>query len=131
MLETSTPMATLPAADLNRAKAWYAEKLGLEPVMEDEERGGAAYELGGSRFLIYVSEFAGTNKATAMSFWMENFDDVAAGLRDKGVEFQELDFGEMGKTVDGVITSPDGTEKSAWFEDSEGNILNISTPPAQ
>jgi hypothetical protein len=43
------------------------------------------------------------------------------------VAFEEVDFGEMGKTVDGVITSPDGTMKAAWFKDSEGNILSVST----
>lgn len=129
MFEGSTVMATLAASDLERAKTWYADKLGLEPVMEDEARGGAVYEAGDSRFLLYLSEFAGTNKATAASITVDDFDDVVDQLRANGVVFQELDFGEMGKTVDGVITSPDGSEKGAWFEDSEGNILNLSTPP--
>lgn len=131
MFETSTVMATLAASDLDRAKTWYAEKLGLEPVMEDDERGGAVFEAGGSRFLVYLTEFAGTNKATAMSLAVDNFDEVVNQLRANGVRFQDVDFGEMGKTVDGVITSPDGSESAAWFEDSEGNILNISTPPSE
>ena len=131
MFEASTSIATLPAADLDRAKAWYSDKFGIAPAMEDTERGLVVYEVGDSRFLVYMSEFAGTNKATAATFLVENFDDVAAELRDKGVEFQEVDFGEGGKTVDGVISSPDGSEKGAWFSDSEGNILNISTPPAE
>ncbi|HEU4917601.1 MAG TPA: VOC family protein [Acidimicrobiia bacterium] len=127
----NTPLiAALPASDLDRAKAWYSEKLGLEPVWEDEY-GGAHYEAGGSRFLVFVSPFAGTNQATAAGFTVENFDEMIEDLRAKGVTFEEVDFGEMGKTVDGVISSADGMSKAAWFKDSEGNILSLSTlPPA-
>lgn len=130
MFEASPLMPTLPAADLDRAKAWYSNYLGLEPSTEDAERGSAMYEVGGSGFLVYQSEFAGTNQATAAGFVVENFDDVVDELRGKGVQFEDIDFGEMGHTVDGVITSPDGTEKGAWFRDSEGNILGLSTRPA-
>ena len=56
---------TLPAADMERAKAFYREKLGLEPIEEGPD-GSATYELGSSRMILYPSEFAGTNKATAM-----------------------------------------------------------------
>lgn len=125
----NTPLtAALPASDLDRAKAWYSEKLGLEPVWEDEY-GGAHYEAGGTRFLVYVSPFAGTNQATAAGFSVENFDEMIGELRGKGVTFEEVDFGELGKTIDGVISSPDGMGKAAWFKDSEGNILALTTPP--
>ena len=130
MFESSPLEPTLPAADLARAKAWYSDKLGLEPVSEDAELGSAMYEVGGSRFLVYMSEFAGTNQATAANFTVEDFDNVVDQLRAKGVQLEDLDFGEMGATVDGVITSPDGSGKGAWFKDSEGNILAVSTPPA-
>jgi hypothetical protein len=96
--------------------------------MEDEERRSAIYDHAGSKFLLYESEFAGTNQATAAGFLVEDFDDVIARLRAAGVAFEELDFGEAGKTEDGVITSPDG-DKGAWFKDSEGNVLAMSTPP--
>ncbi|HET9202463.1 MAG TPA: VOC family protein [Acidimicrobiia bacterium] len=125
----NTPLtAALPASDLDRAKAWYSEKLGLQPVWEDEY-GGAHYEAGGTHFLVYVSPFAGTNQATAAGFSVENFDEMIGELRGKGVTFEEVDFGELGKTIDGVISSPDGMGKAAWFKDSEGNILALSTPP--
>lgn len=130
MFEGSPLQPTLPASDLARAKAWYADKLGLEPASEDSERGSALYELGGSRFLLYMSQFAGTNDATAAAFTVDNFDTVVDQLRAKGVQFEDVDFGEMGQTVDGVISSPDGSEKGAWFKDSEGNILSVSTKPA-
>ncbi len=113
---------TLPAADMGRAKAWYEEKLGLRPVEEDEFD-GAWYETGETPFLLYPSEFAGTNQATAASFSFEDFDTAVASLRSRGVVFDEFDYEDF-KTVDGVLTLPDG-RKGAWFRDSEGNILNI------
>ena len=109
----NTPIeATLPAVRLERAKRWYSEKLGLEPVEEDEY-GGAHYEAGGSEFVVFLSPFAGTNQATVLGFNVDNFDEVIDQLRSKGVTFEEVDFGELGKTVDGVITTPDGGEQGS------------------
>lgn len=130
MLENSPMQPVLPVADIQRAKAWYAEKLGMEPAMEDEERGMAIYQHAGSMFLLYTTEHAGTNKATAAGFIVDDFDDVVTQLRQNGVSFQEVDFGEGGKTVDGVLTAADGAGKSVWFEDSEGNVIAMSTVPA-
>ena len=118
--------AVLPASDLERAKRWYSEKLGLDPVSEDEY-GGLQYETGGGTFLVYLSEFAGTNRATAAGFQVDDFDGAVASLRANGVVFEDVDFGEFGATVDGVISMPDSTDKAAWFKDSEGNILSLST----
>ena len=127
MFENVPLSAALPASDIERARRWYSEKLGLEPVSFDEY-GGMLYETGAARFLVYPSAFAGTNKATAAGFTVDNFDDVIGQLRERGVDFEEVNFGEMGKTVDGVITFPDGAQKAAWIKDSEGNILGVSTP---
>ncbi|MDJ0925560.1 MAG: VOC family protein, partial [Acidimicrobiia bacterium] len=122
----NTPLhAVLPASDLDRAKRWYSEKLGLEPVSEDEY-GGARYEAGGATFLVYQSQFAGTNQSTAAGFQVEDFDGAVAALRSNGVVFEHVDFGDMGSTIDGVITLADGKDKAAWFKDSEGNILSLS-----
>jgi len=123
----NTPLhPVLPASDLDRAKQWYADKLGLQPVEEDEY-GGLQYETGGGTFLVYLSEFAGTNQATAAGFRVDDFDSAIATLRANGVTFEDVDFGEMGSSVDGVISTPDGKDKAAWFKDSEGNILSLST----
>ena len=123
----TTPLhPVLAASDLERAKRWYSDKLGLEPVEEDEY-GGATYETGGGTFLVYTSEFAGTNKATAAGFRVDDFDAAIAELRANGVVFEDVDFGELGVSVDGVISTPDGKDKAAWFKDSEGNILSLST----
>jgi catechol 2,3-dioxygenase-like lactoylglutathione lyase family enzyme len=116
----------LAASDIGRAREWYSQKLGLEPVSEGLF-GELRYELGGAHFLVYQSQFAGTNEATAAGFQVDDFDDVIKKLRQNNVSFEHVDFGEMGSTVDGVIASPDGKAKAAWFKDSEGNILSLST----
>jgi catechol 2,3-dioxygenase-like lactoylglutathione lyase family enzyme len=116
--------ATLPASDYERAKAWYSDKLGLTPVEEEPGNQGAWYETGGAQFLVYESGFAGTNQATSASFRTDDFDAAIAQLRASGVVLEEYDF-EGFKTVDGVLTTPEGN-RGAWFKDSEGNILAIS-----
>ena len=126
MFEDVPIRPSFPASDLGRAKRWYSEKLGLDPVRE-LEYGDVEYETGGVRFLIYQTELAGTNEATAASFVVDDFDEVIASLRSSGVVFEHVDFGEFGATIDGVIESPDGSNKSAWFKDSEGNILSLTT----
>ena len=126
MLENVPIRPSFPASDLERAKRWYSEKLGLDPVRE-LDYGDVEYQTGGVRFLIYQTELAGTNEATAASFVVDDFDEVIASLRTSGVLFEDVDFGEFGATVDGVIESPDGSNKSAWFKDSEGNILSLTT----
>jgi predicted enzyme related to lactoylglutathione lyase len=118
--------AALPASDIERAKAWYAEKLGLRPARED--MGGALYEIEATRFLLYPSQFAGTNKATSAGFTVDDVEETVAKLREKGVTFEEYDFPGL-KTENGVATfeSEQGTGKAAWFKDSEGNILSVGT----
>ena len=117
---------TLPASDLERAKAWYASVLGLEPV-ETSEDGSYWYEVGGNRFLVYSSQFAGSNKATAMAIGVDDVAATVADLRSKGAVFEDYDYGDDFRTVDGIFTAPSGTEL-AWLKDSEGNILGLATP---
>lgn len=114
--------ASLPASDLARARAWYHDKLDLKPVEEDGA-GNMWFETGGERWFVYESQFAGTNQATAAAWLVPDLESVAAGLRARGVVFEEYDMGEF-KTEDGVLTLPDGS-KGAWFKDSEGNILGL------
>lgn len=115
---------SLPVSDLSRAKQWYLEKLDLKPVREDEMAGGAFYETGGGQFLLYQSEFAGTNQATAAGWQVEDVPAKVAELRSRGVVFEEYDFGDEFKTKDGILALPDG-RLGAWFKDSEGNILSL------
>lgn len=116
---------TLPAADLDRAKAWYTKILGLEPV-EIEPMGEIWYELGGSRFMVYESQFAGTNQATAAGLLVDDVESTVASLTERGAVLEEYDFGEDFRTVNGIMTLPDGRQ-AAWIKDSEGNILGLSS----
>ena len=123
MLNEFTCAATIPAKDLAGARRWYSEKLGLEPSQEGPE--GLRYDAGkGTGFLLYQSQFAGTNQATAMGWEVVDFDAEVAELRNRGVTFEEYDLEDY-KTVDGVVTMPDGS-RGCWFKDSEGNILSVS-----
>jgi catechol 2,3-dioxygenase-like lactoylglutathione lyase family enzyme len=122
------PMATrLAASDIGRARAWYADKLGLKP--EKEEMGGQAlwYRTGGTWFLVYQTETAGTARNTVGGWEVAGLESLMAELRSRGVTFEDYDFGEM-KTVDGLL-SMDGY-KAAWFADSEGNILELTEAPS-
>ena len=122
--ETPDISAMIAAADLERAKAWYRDKLGFEPVFEME---GvlAAYRSGDSSFAVYLTEFAGTAKNTAGVWRLTGIRDEVARLRGRGVEFEDYDFGDDGKTVGGIMSDADG-DQLAWFTDSEGNILALS-----
>jgi catechol 2,3-dioxygenase-like lactoylglutathione lyase family enzyme len=112
----------IPVADLERARKFYEEKLGLDPGKEFAE--GMIYKCGkGTTFYMYKSEGAGTSKAS-YAFW--EVDDVAAEvaqLKDRGVVFQEYDM--PGLTMENSIAT-EGGAKTAWFKDSEGNILAVS-----
>lgn len=116
--------AMLPAADLDRAKAWYAEKLGFEPanVMPDFV---LDYRSGDSRFEVYKTEFAGTAKNTVAVWRLAGLRDEVGRLRARGVVFEEYDFGPEGRTVGGILAEGE-SDLSAWFTDSEGNILALA-----
>jgi catechol 2,3-dioxygenase-like lactoylglutathione lyase family enzyme len=122
MLQDAQSFASIPAADLGRARAWYEEKLGLSPAME--MTGALMYQGGGgTAFLLYETEFAGTSKHTIAGWRVDDLDKEMADLRSRGVSFEDYDMPEL-KTVDGVAEF-EGT-RSAWFMDSEGNILNLN-----
>ncbi|HET6149676.1 MAG TPA: VOC family protein [Polyangia bacterium] len=124
MLGTAPIIAYVPALDLARARKFYEDKLGLVPKEEYGGGTGLVYECGqGSTFFMYQSPGAGTSKAN-QAFWA--VDDLAAemaALRAKGVRFEEYDLPGL-KTVNGVNVG--GGAKTAWFKDSEGNILALS-----
>jgi predicted enzyme related to lactoylglutathione lyase len=124
MLSEAPVAPALPASDFERAKAFYRETLELS--VAEEEPGAVTFACGqGTALLVYPSEFAGTNKATAAGFRVGDLDAVMARLRDRGVVFEDYDLPEL-KTVDGVATF-DGT-KVAFFKDTEGNILALTEP---
>ncbi|HCO02029.1 MAG TPA: glyoxalase [Actinobacteria bacterium] len=124
-LENYPVHSTVPAADLERAKAFYADKLGLEP--KDEQPGGIWYEAGGIRFLLYPTPSAGTAQNTAIGFAVDDIEKVVAELKDRGVVFEEYDFPGL-KTVDSIADT--GPIRAAWFKDSEGNIIGVVQLPS-
>jgi predicted enzyme related to lactoylglutathione lyase len=114
--------ATLPAADIGRARKFYTETLGFTPTRESEF--GITFELGGGTGLfLYPSEFAGTNKATAMTINVDDFDSTVSDLREKGISFMDFDYGEF-KTENGIAQTPEGP--GAWFADPDGNTLSLT-----
>lgn len=117
--------ATLPAADIERAKAWYASVLRLEPS-EITDSGDVWYEIGGTRLMLYPSRSAGTNQATAVNIRVDDVERTVAELVSRGAVFESYDFGEAFRTIDGIATSAAG-EKMAWLKDPEGNLVSIGS----
>jgi len=114
---------TLPAADIDRARTFYQDVAGFE-VSPPAPDGSVRVQVADNWIMVYPSAFAGTNQATAVGIGVGDIVAAVAHFRERGVHFEEYDFGDM-KTVDGILTMPDGT-KGAWFKDSEGNIIGLS-----
>ncbi|MGR0320183.1 VOC family protein [Agromyces sp. ZXT2-3] len=123
MFENSMVTAVLAASDLERAQRFWHDTFGLDPASTD--MGGATYVIGGGVVLVYESEFAGTNKATALGIMTDDLDRDMAALREKGVVFHDYDLPGL-KTEDGVVDMEG--ERGAWFDDSEGNIISLAQP---
>lgn len=121
MFANASTMTTLPAHDLQRALDFYHDRLGLSP--EHLKAGGAVFRCGSTWFFVYQTASAGTARNTAMSFIVDDVERAVAALRQNGVVFEEYDFPGL-KTING-IADLDG-ERSAWFIDSEGNIIAVS-----
>lgn len=122
MLSSLSVYTVLPVQDLQRARGFYREKLGLEPTME--KPGMLAYSgPSGYLFQLYETDTAGTARNTQMGLSTAHLDDDVAELRGLGVRFEEYDAPGL-KTEDGIAFV--GTERSAWFKDTEGNTICIS-----
>jgi predicted enzyme related to lactoylglutathione lyase len=121
MLSNATICAYFPASDVPRARKFYEEVIGLVPKVEFA--GGVIYECGGSDVFLYPTPNAGTSKAS-QAFW--HVDDVEAEVKElkaRGVTFEEYDM--PGITMSNSIATGGGA-KTAWFKDTEGNILAVS-----
>lgn len=112
---------TVPVSDIERAKAWYKDKLGLTPKSEDP--GGAWYESGGSDFALFPTPFAGTAQNTCMEWSVKDIKATVEELKGQGVTFEHYDM--PGVEWDGDIAVM-GPYKASWMKDSEGNILGIT-----
>jgi predicted enzyme related to lactoylglutathione lyase len=122
MLSDGQAAASLAVSDIDRAKKFYSETLGL--TITQESPGGILYQAGkGTAVFVYPSQFAGTNKATAVAVNVEDLEATVADLRSRGVEFMEYDFPGL-KTENGVAQTPEGP--AAWFADPDGNIVGVT-----
>jgi catechol 2,3-dioxygenase-like lactoylglutathione lyase family enzyme len=132
MLDNARVATRLPTQDLDRARRFYAEKLGLEPV--DERPGGLLYRLADGDFALYASAGSAPGTFTQMAFEVDDLDAVVTELERRGVVFEDVDVPDL-RTVDGIADiegnypSKGATgERAAWFRDSEGNLLGIGQP---
>ena len=116
----ATPM--IAVKDLDRARKFYEETLGLEAK---QEMGGEVLTVQSGRtpITVYRSEFAGTNKATALTFDVEDIESEVRELKEKGIFFEHYDLD--GLTPKGDIYEGQGGFKTAWFKDPDGNILSL------
>jgi catechol 2,3-dioxygenase-like lactoylglutathione lyase family enzyme len=132
MLGNARVAARIPVQDLQRARAFYSEKLGLEPI--EERPGGLLYRCASGEFALFESGGTSAGTFTQMAWEVDDLDTVVNELRSRGVVFEEYDFPGLA-TVDGIAEvegnypSKGGKgERAAWFKDSEGNMLGIGEP---
>lgn len=123
MLAKKNPTATVAVKKIEPAKRFYEDKLGLEPLRA-ESHGVITYKSGGSSLLVYESQFAGTNKATTVTWSVgTDFDDIVRSLQAKGVSFEHYDDLPQ-LTREGDVHRAEGL-KLAWFKDPDGNIHHL------
>jgi catechol 2,3-dioxygenase-like lactoylglutathione lyase family enzyme len=115
----ATPM--IAVRDLDRAKQFYTEKLGLKPTGEENSE-VFMLKSGDTTLSVYRSEFAGTNKATALTFDVDDIKSEVSELKSKGISFEHYDLD--GLKQEGDIYTAEGM-KTAWFKDPDGNILSM------
>jgi catechol 2,3-dioxygenase-like lactoylglutathione lyase family enzyme len=118
MFQPRAAMAAMPAQDFERAKGFYADKLGLTPVEDTDQ--GARYRVGETEFLLFPSTGKASGDHTQLGLEVDDLDSAVKTLRDEGVEFEEYDMPGF-KTVEGIAEGEG--QKAAWFKDSEGNLI--------
>ena len=122
MLADKNAVANLAVKNLDKARKFYEDTLGFKPVgSQDGEL--IVYRSGQSTFNVYCSEYAGSNRATAMTWAVgDDVEGVVQALKSKGVNFEHYDM--AGLQREGDVYSGGGM-KVAWFKDLDGNILNV------
>jgi predicted enzyme related to lactoylglutathione lyase len=119
MLQRAPMYAYIPAKDMARARRFYETNLGFVP--KQEVAGGVVYEFAhGTACFLYPTPNAGTSSASQAFWQVDDIEHEVAELRAKGVAFESYDMPGM---KDGIVTA--GGAKSAWFKDTEGNIMAL------
>ena len=120
MLEGARVHTTLPANDVERAKAFYTKKVGATPG--ESGPGGTFLTFGETRFVIYPTPNRNRGGHTQMGISVKDVNTAVRELRGRGVTFEDYDMPGL-KTVDGIAETAGG--KAAWFKDTEGNTIGI------
>jgi predicted enzyme related to lactoylglutathione lyase len=123
MLSDSKVTANIPASDLQRARDFYADKLGLSPTQEQAGEALLYRTAGGTDFQVYRTDYAGQAGHTIAQWHVDDIESQVHDLKAKGVTFEVYDM--PGVEWDGEIASMEGMGRAAWFRDSEGNIMCI------
>ena len=119
MLGNRDSAATVAVRDMDRAVRFYEETLGLTRI-HDEGGEAVAYQTGRSSLLVYRSEFAGSNQATAVTWSIgDALDECVRDLAGKGVGFEHYDMPNTQLEGDVHVS---GATRVAWFKDPDGNI---------
>ena len=121
MLKDATIHVYIPASDVARARKFYEEVIGLTP--KGEYAGGVIYECGGAEAFLYPTPNAGTSKASQAYWQVADVEAEVAELKARGVTFEAYDMPGM-PMKNSIVTG--GGAKTAWFKDTEGNILAVS-----
>lgn len=127
-LDAARVVTKLPVRDLGRARRFYLERLGLEPV--EERDGGLRYVCGTTEFHLFVSSGAASGLSTQIGFEVDDIEQTVAELRSRGVQFEPVDIAGF-EVEDDIVTVPDNYpskgrgERGAFFRDSEGNLLAL------
>jgi catechol 2,3-dioxygenase-like lactoylglutathione lyase family enzyme len=130
-LDSAHTVTKLPAQDLDRARRFYRDSLGLEPV--EERVGGLRYLCGTTEFHLFSSSGAASGTSTQMGFEVDDIDRVVADLRSRGLQLERFEMEGFG-AEDDVVVAPDNYpskgsgERGAFFRDSEGNLLGLAQP---
>lgn len=126
MLGNAKAVATLPVANLARARKFYEGKLGLKLLQANTsvpQYQDAMYEAGGGTRIYLYQRAATKADHTVVAFEVKNIESVVKDMKDRGILFEEYDMPGL-KTVNSIASVPNG--KSAWFKDTEGNILAVT-----
>ena len=123
MLGNKDALPNVAVKDLQRARKFYEGTLGLEKVGEEGDE-VLAFKSGHSTLLVYRSDHAGTNKATAVTWAVDDVDSEVRELKSKGVAFEHYDMPDL--KLQGDVHVAEGADlKVAWFKDPDGNIFSI------
>lgn len=123
MLGEQDAIPTVAVKNLEAAKRFYADKLGLKQIDAEGDE-VVVYETGSSRLNVYRSQFAGTNKATAVTWSVADVEGEVRALKSKGVAFEHYDM--PGLKLQGDLHVAEGEDmKVAWFKDPDGNIFSL------